>query len=52
MARFGPSGNSESFHQLGVKNTEMAAALTRNFGLDIYEYSFGHGVTMSSERAR
>lgn len=52
MARFGPSGNSESFHQLGVKNTEMAAALTRNFGLDIYEYSFGHGVTMSSERAK
>lgn len=52
MARFGPSGNSESYHQMGVKNTETAAAVTRKLGLDIYEYSFGHGVTMSSERAR
>ena len=52
MARFGPSGNSEIYHQMGVKNTETAAAVTRKLGLDIYEYSFGHGVTMSSERAR
>lgn len=52
MARFGPSGNSESYHQMGVKNTETAAAVTKKLGLDIYEYSFGHGVTMSSERAR
>lgn len=52
MAKFGPSGNSESYHQMGVKNTETAAAVTKKLGLDIYEYSFGHGVTMSSERAR
>lgn len=51
MARFGPSGNSESYRRMGVKSTETAAAVTKQLGLDIYEYSFGRGVNMSSERA-
>ncbi len=49
--RFGPSGNSKSFYDSGLKSTEQSAAYTKEFGLDIFEYSFGRGVNMSDEKA-
>jgi len=51
MTRFGPSGNSKSFYAAGYTATEQSAKYTRSFGLNIFEYSFGRGVTMRSEKA-
>ncbi len=51
MIKFGPSGNSISFTLEGYKHTEDAAMWVKNKGLDIFEYSFGRGVIMSSEKA-
>ena len=51
MIKFGPSGNSLSFTLEGYKHTEDAALWVKNKGLDIFEYSFGRGVIMSTEKA-
>ncbi|MBO5926784.1 MAG: TIM barrel protein, partial [Clostridia bacterium] len=51
MIKFGPSGNSESFYHEGYKHTEEASLWLKNKGLDLFEYSFGRGVIMSSEKA-
>ena len=51
MIKFGPSGNSESFYAAGYEHTEEAAAYVRELGLDCFEYSFGRGVRMSTEKA-
>lgn len=51
QALFGPAGNSESFHAEGHKSTIEAPKWLKNRGLDLYEYSFGRGYTISSETA-
>ena len=49
--KFGPSGNSELFYQLGYKSSVQAPAWLRSLGLSAYEYSFGRGYNMSQEKA-
>lgn len=51
MIKFGPSGNSQSFYESGLKHTEQSAAFCKNLGLDCFEYSFGRGVLMSEAKA-
>ncbi len=51
MIKFGPSGNSESFYEMGFKHTVQAPEYLKRFGLDCYEYSFGRGFTMSEDKA-
>ncbi len=46
-ARFGPSGNSESFYNEGYKHTWQSPAWLAARGLDAYEYSAGNGITGS-----
>jgi len=48
-AKFGPSGNSQSFYDSGHKHTYEAPAWVSEFGLDCYEYSAGNGITGSLE---
>ena len=51
MIKFGPSGNSESFFNEGYKSTlEMPEWLSKR-NLEIFEYSFGRGVNVTSETA-
>ena len=51
MIKFGPSGNSESFRLEGYSHTEEAASWVKSKGLELFEYSFGRGVIMSSAKA-
>ncbi|MBQ7828426.1 MAG: TIM barrel protein [Clostridia bacterium] len=44
-AKFGPSGNSESFYNEGFKHTYQSPAWIAARGLDAYEYSAGNGIT-------
>ncbi len=46
---FGPSGNSKSFYESGLKHTYQAPKWVSEMGLDAYEYSAGNGVTGSLE---
>lgn len=50
-ARFGPSGNSDSFYAQGHKGSEEAPGWLRGMGLDAYEYSFSRGVRLSDGKA-
>lgn len=52
MMRFGPSGNSDRFYAEGYKKTEQAPAWVAAMGLNAYEYSAGHGVSMGEATAR
>lgn len=56
---FGPAGNSLSFYEEGLKSTlETPMWLKKQGkglfegGLDLFEYSFGQGFRMTSERAK
>jgi deoxyribonuclease-4 len=49
--KFGPSGNSISFYNEGFTATADTALWLKNRNLDLFEYSFGRGVRMSSETA-
>ena len=51
MTKFGPSGNSRSFYDMGYKHTEQAAKYVKDLGLDCFEYSFGRGVNMTEAKA-
>lgn len=51
MIKFGPSGNSASFYEMGYKHTVQAPEYLEKFGLDCFEYSFGRGITLSAEKA-
>lgn len=51
MIKFGPSGNSQSFFDAGLKHSEDSAAFVKNMGLDCFEYSFGRGVNMGDAKA-
>ena len=48
---FGPAGNSESFYNEGHTSTLEAAKWTKERGPDLFEYSFGQGYRMSSDKA-
>jgi len=48
---FGPAGNSESFYNEGHTSTLEAAKWTKERGLNLFEYSFGQGYRMSSDKA-
>ncbi len=52
MAKFGPSGNCESFYASGHKSTMESPAWVKSKGLDLFEYSFGKGYMLSSETAK
>ena len=52
MAKFGPSGNCESFYNEGHKSSLESAKWVKDRGLDLFEYSFGKGFIMSSDTAR
>ncbi len=51
MIKFGPSGNSSSFYEMGYKHTAQAPEYLDKFGLDCFEYSFGRGITVSESKA-
>lgn len=50
--RFGPSGCGEEFYNQGLSNIFEVPKWIKNYGLDAYEYSFGHGYQMSLETAK
>lgn len=52
MIKFGVAGNSLSFYAEGHEKTEEAAKWCRDRGLDVFEYSFGRGVTMNEATAK
>ena len=52
MIKFGVAGNSLSFYAEGYKHTEQAAEWCKTRGIDCFEYSFGKGVRMTTEKAR
>ena len=51
MIKFGPSGACEEFNAQGFKKTSDGAIWLKNKGVDLFEYSFGRGVNISSEKA-
>lgn len=51
MIKFGPSGNSLSFYEMGYKHTAQAPQYLKKFNLDCFEYSFGRGVNISEDKA-
>ena len=50
--RFGPSGCGEEFYNQGYSNIFDVPKWIKNYGLDAYEYSFGHGYQMSLDTAK
>ena len=50
--RFGPSGCGDEFYQQGFSSILSVPSWIKNYGLDAYEYSFGHGYQMSLETAQ
>ncbi len=48
---FGPSGHDDAFVEEGNTVTLQMPKWLKNKGLDIFEYSFGRGVRISSETA-
>lgn len=51
MIKFGPSGNSLRFYQEGHKSSVDAPKWIAEQGLDLYEYSFGKGITIGDVKA-
>lgn len=51
MIKFGPSGNSQSYHDKGYSGSAYSAEWVKNMGLDAFEYSFGRGVNLSEQKA-
>lgn len=51
MIKFGPSGNDKKFYEEGHKSTAEAFSWIKGLGLDLFEYSFGRGITLSDETA-
>ena len=52
MVLFGPSGCGDEFYEQGFKSILDVPKWIKDYGLDAYEYSFGHGYQMSTEKAR
>ena len=51
MVLFGPSGCGNEFYEQGHKSILEVPEWIKEYGLDAYEYSFGHGYQMSTELA-
>jgi hypothetical protein len=51
MIKFGPSGNGDSFFAQGLKHSEESAVFVKKLNLDCFEYSFGRGVNLRTEKA-
>ncbi len=51
MIKFGPSGNSEAYHNAGFVGSENSAKWVKDAGLDCFEYSFGRGVNLADKKA-
>lgn len=51
-AKFGPSGNAESFYNQGYKSSTDAPKWICEMGLDAYEYQCSKGVNISVEKAK
>ncbi|MBR6737143.1 MAG: TIM barrel protein [Clostridia bacterium] len=51
MIKFGSSGNSLAYHNAGFDGSSHSAKWVKDMGLDCFEYSFGRGVNLSSEKA-
>ena len=51
MIRFGPSGNCTRFYDEGHTASTEAPKWLADQGLNAYEYSFGRGINISSEKA-
>ena len=51
MVYFGPSGCGDEFYNEGHKSIIEVPQWIKNYGLDAYEYSFGHGYQMSTQKA-
>lgn len=51
MVLFGPSGCGNEFYEQGHKSILEVPEWIKKYGLDAYEYSFGHGYQMSTELA-
>ena len=52
MIKFGVAGNSASFYAEGHESTLEAAAWLKKRDLDVFEYSFGRGVTLNESTAK
>lgn len=52
MIKFGVAGNSTSFYDEGHQTTMEAAKWCADRGIDVFEYSFGRGVTMNETTAK
>lgn len=52
MVLFGSSGCGDEFYNDGNKGILDVPKWIKNYGLDAFEYSFGHGYQMSSEMAQ
>ena len=48
---FGSSGVGDEFYEQGFKTILDVPNWIKNYGLDAFEYSFGHGYNMSIEKA-
>lgn len=50
-ARFGPAGNSASFHEMGYKHSLEVPEYLVKMGLDHFEYQCGRGVNIGLDKA-
>lgn len=51
MIKFGPSGNCNRFYDEGHKSSVEAPKWVAEQGLSLYEYSFGRGINISTQKA-
>ena len=51
MIKFGVAGNSKSFYDEGYTQTIEAASWCKARGIDVFEYSFGRGITLNEKTA-
>ncbi|SEF81775.1 deoxyribonuclease-4 [Caloramator fervidus] len=49
--KFGPSGISKAFYEEGYKSSVDYPMWLNRMGLELYEYSFGRGITLSEKTA-
>lgn len=50
-AKFGPAGNSASFHDMGYKHSLQVPEYIEKMGLDAFEYQCGRGVNIGLAKA-
>lgn len=51
MIKFGPSGNSDGFRLAGFSESIHSPKWVKDMGLDCFEYSFGRGVNLTTQKA-